>query len=294
MVESNGVNMSDAILQILLVLIYLQIGLISVTFPIYAISVNFLPKQKWEDEKERKRRMDNLKARISQLTNELKGESQDVKRVTELKDQMDKYKNELESSELRYQYLTAKGAVGIPVISLASALVFACLGIYSFYNNTDPTIPAVISIVCSVFAVCRLYQTVLAVEYGALRPERTIEFNIGFDRNMEKKKTIELGKETRSTLIVDSPESDVENLYVTLRIPSELGVPSGSTPPSILATAYENETMIRKTQEYLPKGRGTGVGIPMNPKKKGEYKVKFLVCAKGIYEYKGELTVEVV
>jgi cell division protein FtsL len=60
--------LNDAVLQVLLVLAFLAIGLISVTFPVYAISVNFLPKQKWEDEKERKKRMDDLQAKIEELT----------------------------------------------------------------------------------------------------------------------------------------------------------------------------------------------------------------------------------
>jgi hypothetical protein len=286
--------MNDAVLQVLLILAFLAIGLISVTFPIYAISVNFLPQQKWESEKEREKRKNGLRAKITQLTKELGNQASETKQVAQIREELTKYETELQGTELRYQYLTVKGAVGIPVISLGLALAFASLGIYGFYTNTDPTFPAVISIVCSVFAIYRLYQTVLAVEYGALRPERTVEFNVGFDRNMEKKITIELGKKTARFLFVDSPESDVDSLYVMLKIPSELGVTGESSTPDILGTVYGDETVVRKTQEYLPKGRGTGVSVPMNPKKKGEYIVKFLVCAKGIYEYKGELTVEVV
>jgi hypothetical protein len=68
--------MSDAFLQILLILSYLAIGLLSVTFPIYAISVNYLPQEKWESEKERKKRIEELRAKITQLTTQLQGEKE--------------------------------------------------------------------------------------------------------------------------------------------------------------------------------------------------------------------------
>jgi hypothetical protein len=96
--------MTDAVLQVLLILVYLAIGLISVTFPIYAISVSFLPQQKWESEKERKKRMGDLTVKISELTAQLKG---DKKQVDQIREQLNKYEAEREGTELRYKYLTA-------------------------------------------------------------------------------------------------------------------------------------------------------------------------------------------
>jgi hypothetical protein len=289
--------MNDAVLQVLLVLIYLPIGLISVTFPIYAISVNFLPKQKWEDEKERKKRMDGLKAKISQLTNELKGESQDAKRVTELKDKIDKYKNELESTKLRYQYLTAKGAVGVPVISLALGLLFAGVGIYAFYIDDERvTLLAGLSVICSAFTLYRLYMTISAVEYGALRPERTVQFEVTFGKKA-KAVTMELNKEAWPFCFF-RPEADIENLYAVVRFPSELGVTEDMNPyrsdPKIVLTEYEEYTLIRYVHDFLPKGSAVGFSITAVPKKKGKYPVAVRICAKGIYEYDENLTVEVV
>jgi hypothetical protein len=57
--------MTEAVLQILLLLAYLAIGLISVTFPIYAICVTYLKQERWESEKERKQRNEELKVRFT-------------------------------------------------------------------------------------------------------------------------------------------------------------------------------------------------------------------------------------
>jgi len=179
--------MNDAVLQALLLLAFLAIGLISVTFPIYAISVNFLPKQKWEDEKERKERLKELQAKISELAREL--ENKDAKTET-IKEQLNKYEIEREGTELRYQYLTAKGAVLVPAIVLIVALLLAVFGIYAFYKDSrDGAISlGAGSSLFSVLALFRLYKTISAVEYGALKPERTVEFSVYFDEKEGSKK----------------------------------------------------------------------------------------------------------
>jgi len=76
--------MSDAILQVLLLLAYLAIGLISVTFPIYAICVTYLRRELWESFKEQKKGVENLKENISRLMEELSGERKDSERFKEI------------------------------------------------------------------------------------------------------------------------------------------------------------------------------------------------------------------
>ena len=82
--------MNDTILQILLILAYLAIGLIAVTFPIYAISVNYLPQEKQESEKERKKRIEKIKNRIANLTKNLSEETKYTERVAQIKEQIEK------------------------------------------------------------------------------------------------------------------------------------------------------------------------------------------------------------
>jgi len=284
--------MNDAVLQVLLILAFLAIGLISVTFPIYAISVNFLPQQKWENEKERKKRMDELKAKISELTVQLGGQDSDTE--TKMREQLDKYEAEKKGTELRYQYLTARGAVGIPVVLLVLSLLFAVFGIYGFYiDSREGAISlGVLSALFSVEALYRLYKTISAVEYGALRPERTVEFVVGFGQKYEKRISIELSKTTNARFFV-KPESEIENLYVQVDFPAELEVGKKSHDPSITITEYEDTTVYGYTEAYVPKESGTGFSFSTTPKKKGEYIVKVSVCAKRIYEYHENLTIEV-
>jgi hypothetical protein len=54
-------KMGDSILQLLLLLGYLSIGLIAITFAVYAISVNYLRQEKSESKKEQKKRLEELK-----------------------------------------------------------------------------------------------------------------------------------------------------------------------------------------------------------------------------------------
>ena len=117
--------MSDAVLQILLILAYLAIGLVAVTFPIYAICVTYLPQEKWETKKDRQKRIEKLKGHIAELVEELSGEPKDSERFKEIQTRIEQHNSEKESLE----YLTAKGAVRRPVIFLALALLTAVLGI---------------------------------------------------------------------------------------------------------------------------------------------------------------------
>jgi cell division protein FtsL len=294
-------RLNDALLQILLILAYLAIGLISVTFPIYAISVTFLPKQKWEDEKERKKRMSELQSKIKELTQRLGNQEADTEEVDteQIKEQLNKYQAEKEGTQLRYQYLTAKGAVERPVVILLCALLLAILGINVLYSDTQTSLNQAIvfgsasAMFCGV-ALASLYQTILAVEYGALRPERTVKFQIGFDNNREKQKSMKLGKMEKVLIVIDTLESEVENVFAIFIFPSELGVGEKSSRSDIIVSAYEERTVIRMTEEYLPKGGSTALVFSMTPKKEGEYSVEVSVSAKGIYEYMETLKVEVV
>ena len=86
--------MTEALLQILLILSFLAIGLIAVTFPLYAIAVNFLPQEKLESEKESKKNADP-------------------------------------------ESLSAKGAVGIPVLLLLVSLISTISGIIYYYQGNQ-------------------------------------------------------------------------------------------------------------------------------------------------------------
>jgi len=285
--------LNEAVLQVLLILAFLAIGLISVTFPIYAISVNFLPQQKWESEKERKKRMADFEAKINELTGRSRTGGADAEAIQE---QLDKLKAEKKGNKMRYRYLTARGAVLVPVTVLVVAMLFAVFGIYAFYKESlgGAIGLGVGSSLFSVVALFRLYKTISAVEYGALRPERTVEFDVGFGLKNEKRISVQFGKTTKDTLFVDTPESEVEKMYIIVQFPAELDLGKSNPAPGIVISEYQTYTLFRWTVDYLPKKRNTGLGFTVTPKKTGKYTVNVLVCAKGIYEYSEDLTIEVV
>jgi hypothetical protein len=108
------------------------------------------------------------------------------------------------------------------------------------------------------------------------------------------KEQIEISKETELSLTAVPLEHDTENLVLDAGFPPELGVKRVGRDPSVLFSKYEDQTIMRICIDYLPKGMGQGFVFAAVPKKTGEYSVVVRVCAKGIYEYRKELTIEVI
>ena len=292
--------MSEAYLQILLILAYLAIGLISITFPIYAICVTYLRQEKWESGKEREKRIANLRVKISELTAELNGEKHDSERITRLKEQIGRYESELKGTELGVHCLTAKGAVGKPVSYLALALLTIGVSIYFF--NLEELRGAVafgfISALLSAMAVSRLYKTIRAVEYAALRPARTIEFNVVYasGKNSEE---IKHGKETDLCFGAGTVEETLENFIIYAYLPPEIELmkikskraASTIQPPSC---KHPNYTMLSIKEPFFPKHMYRGITVTVKPKKLGKYIIPVQISAKGIYEVEKELILNVV
>ena len=286
--------MSNVILQVLLILAYLAIGLVAITFPIYAICVAFLPQEKWESEKEREKRIEKLRGKISELTAELKGEQHDRGRVTQLKEQLGRYESELKGTEMKDYYLTARGAVGQPVIYLALALLSVGLGIFSFELEVLEGVITFgfFSVLGSAMAILRLYKTISAVEYAALRPARTVSFNIEF-REGTTRKELKRGKNGEFNLRAWTDEQDVENFSLWAQFPPELEIPVKSGP-NFDIIKYPEHTQVVIEQAFLPRTAMIGFRLTPAPKKTGKYSIPVKVHGKGIYEVQKELTIEVV
>ena len=288
--------MSEAFLQVLLMLAYLAIGLISVTFPIYAICATYLKQEKWESEKERKNRMGKLRVKISKLTAELKGEEQDSKQVTQIKEQIEKYENELEGIELGVRYLTAEGAVRNPIIGLALALVAAGAGIHFFYEGSQQNVAfcGCASGILSALALLNLYKTISAVEYACLRPARTVEFDVSFGISKEKTKTIKLGKKYKLGITAKTAEDNVEDFTLVTRIPAVMELSGEAAYEGLTITKHPEYTFVSLYKKFLPKEVGQGVRLCVIPKQAGQYKIPVIIYAKGIYECNKELVVDIV
>ena len=288
--------MSDVIIQVLLIFAYLAIGIIAVTFPIYAICVTYLPQERWESEKERKKRIEKLRAKISDLTAELKGEKRDSVQVIQLKEQIGRYETELKRTELRADYLTAKGAVGVPVSYLASALLAVGISIYFFHVESLEGIIffGFLSAFFSAMAVYRLYKTISAVEYAALRPARTVEFNIGFLPDLQVSKQVKGGEKSEIRIFATTSEDDAEECTMFVKIPSEIEVISIPRWPNARITEHPDHTTIWGYFGFRPKNTEFGILPDVVARKTGKYTIDVKLCAKGMYEVNKELTLEVI
>lgn len=200
-----------------------------------------------------------------------------------------RYESELKGTELRVDYLTAKGAVGIPISYLALALIATAVGIYFFQLDYLEGVIAsgVISGLCTTMSVRQLYRTISAIEYAALRPARTVDFEItcGPDK-------IKLGKESELWINADTDEEDVENFSMNTLLPLELETPE-VTAPDLLVRHYPDCISLVYHVGFLPKNFTVGICAPITPKKVGVFPVSVFVYGKGIYSVKKELTVEV-
>lgn len=303
-VKSCGVRkeVTEAVLQILTILAYLAIGLLSVTFPIYAISVNYLPQEKWEGEKESKKRIDDLRKKIAEKTADLQQGPPDTKKATELKEQIEKYQYELTGTEQRFQYLTAKGAVGYPSIALAIALLFVGVAIHTYYQAVQLQVEGTeditllfgaISGLFILYAAYRLYKTISAVEVATLRPYRTVEFQIGFGDTYEASAKVKAGKAAHLSIYAKTDEVDIENFAIAVRCPKKMKVDLNYTEDFIMGTAFDYDS-ITLFRNFVPRGYSAGFGIGFTPKNIETYTIRVHIHGKGICDSIKELTIEVV
>jgi len=289
--------LNENVLQVLLILAYLAIGLISVTFPIYAICVTYLRREKWETEKERKKRIESIKKHIAKLTDELSGEPKDSERFKQIQDRIEKHQNEKESLE----YLTAKGAVRKPIILFALALLSTILGIQFLYMGY---MELELALICGVFsgafsikAVYRLYKTISSIEYAALRPARTIEFDVAY-RSREQTRRIKVRKETEVWVSAGTDEENIESFVLQMFFPPKIEIEN--VPKGVSLTIqpegfnYPNYTMMGVKKDFVPKGTSQAVRLTVIAKKIGRYRIPVIVHGKGIHEYETELTLNVV
>lgn len=288
--------MNQAVLQILLLLAYLAIGLIAVTFPIYAISVNYLPQEKSESEKERKKRIEKLRENIENLTNELSGGIEDAEHISQITEQIGRYKTELEGTELKAGYLTAKGAVRNPIISLVLALLTAGIGV-SFWIVDEMSWVIAFGFVSgglSVAALYSLYKTVSAVEYAALRPARTVDFHVSFKDGKETKQ-MTLNEETDVEIMGYPLDDSVDNATMYVTFPKVFETTTGSETERVHIDMFPNYWCVTTiATPHLPAYCIMGAGGSVRPVKTGEYRIPVDIHAKGVYPYSTYVTINVV
>lgn len=287
--------MDEALLQILLILAYLSIGLISVTFPIYAICVTYLRQEVKESIKWRKKKVEELKKTISDLTQELSGREKDSKHFQSIKEQIKNYKAELKKE--RIGHLTATGAVLIPIILLVSALITACLGIYCLYSGWDFRLGFFTgaSVMLCGTAFWSLFKTVMTIESAALRPARTIDFHMYFGKPRSGQRTeARLGKKSLLTIFACPREENVDNFVMYLKVPNELGVPEDQHWGAVEYTKHSDHMILVVRTPFLPKEAARGIAFYAIPKKIGTCIIHGFAGAKGFSTYSKKFVVNIV
>jgi hypothetical protein len=294
--------MNEVALQTLLMLAFLAIGLISVTFPIYAICVTYLPRELKETEKERKKRREQLKAKIADLTAKLSGEEKDSEDYKEMKKQIRIHETELDNLEIKVSFLTAKGAVRDPIITLFVGLAASLFGVYFYYENSF-----FYAFASGVFAasliglgILFLYKTISIVEQAAIRPARTVEFIVSCGKLRQKCYEIKAGKASELSISVGTDDEDVENISIGIFIPPEMKIVKLPRNPHIHVTLqeegfqYSNYTKIGMEQEFVQKGVSLGVTFSVLVEEIGTYQIPISVFGKGINIYRDVVTLNVV
>ena len=210
---------------------------------------------------------------------------------------MAKCEAELKGTKLRVHCLTARGAVGLPVSYLALSLLMVGVGLY--YFNSEYLVGVVVfgffSVFFSAMAVYRLYKTITAVQYAALRPAGTVDFAyIGFGKPGEETEQVKAKKETSINVLAGTFEYDLENCWMLVQIPSDIEVIGETALENLRVSEYPEYTVISLRHDFVPKGVAFGVALEVVPKKIGEYTITVVIYAKGIYKVRKKLTLKVV
>ncbi len=295
--------MNEFGLQLLLVLAFLAIGLLSVTFPIYAICVTYLKQEFWENLKARKVRVEKLKIRVTELAQELSGQKKDSVRFKQIKEQIDKYTDEIGNP--KWFSLTAVGAVLMPVTFLLISIVFAVIGLFFYYNeiSIDGTaiypLMAIGSAAGSIVAILLLYRTISAVESAAFREFRTVDYDAFFDKKFAVSKEIVLGEPSELLIHAGTRDVDLEDLIVRIYLPPEIEILGVAT--DVQSCSYQPEgfdfcgfNMLVSIYDFVPKDFYNGTVVNVKAAKVGTYKLPVWLHAKNAKLFKTELTIVVV
>jgi len=255
--------LTEAAFQFLLILAYLAIGLLSVTFPIYVLCVIYLKQEKWATGKERK--------------------------------------NKLETAKQRPYFLTASAAVLIQVVLLLIALVSSLIGIFYFYENEERNVFLSMSssAVLSFLAIVGLYRTIYTVEHAAPRGAAKVEVISQFKETGTSTLEVKVGKEIDATVGVRSPDKDLEMANYSIFFPPKIKVKGTSAEGGAAlqprkGVDFPNYTMVFFSEVSAPKNLFQTVVCAILAKQVGDYKILVKVNARETEESASELTLKVV
>lgn len=164
--------MSEGIFQLLLILSYLDIALISITITVYAISASYLGRETSRSISRKRRRVAELKENLGSLSTRIKNEEG----IGDIQREISRYKKEQKNLERSLLWLSVKGAVYTPTAFFSASLLACAFGILEVLN---PEISLASSAVIIVFGALCLGKTLKATEKAATtipRPKYEVFF----------------------------------------------------------------------------------------------------------------------
>jgi len=159
------------------------------------------------------------------------------------------------------------------------------------------SISGVGSAACDGLALELLYETIARIEHAALRPARTV----GFDVCYEDRKTIwevKLGIGEKLEVGI-CPEDNVDDLEISILVHPKLGFKK-AVGRAVIATlqpdmvTYAGYTLLSYEKDYAKRGTYMAIGFIILATEEGEYPLPVEVCARDVNDYMTTLRIKVV
>lgn len=209
--------MNDGILQILLLLAYSGIGLISVTIAVYAISISYLGRKTAVVISKKKEREKQLRANVRSINTKY----QDSQLIQSLMDEVNTYRQEQKKLQNDLNWLSLKRAVILPSVLFFISLFLSALGIIEL---ATPEFFASLSLVTIIVGFLVLVKSLSIIEKTALEIPRP-EYEVFFDDTDNKTKLIDIKKPTGLKITVHNIGNKAsENFLLVINFDKELDV----------------------------------------------------------------------
>jgi ABC-type multidrug transport system fused ATPase/permease subunit len=290
---------------------FLDIGLISVTIPTYAISVTFFGRERKRSISQRERSVEELEKKVKELSAGLSDETG----VAALEKEIEKYRKDIRRIRGKVDSLSVWTAFFTPFVAFSASLAFAAIGFLYFAGTISPqflssteysTYFVGSSLVMLISGVAVLSSTLIGINRAALNPETLSALRFSFESGSTGEKFSANQEQIVTFLLRNLGKEMGENISAQVYFPIEFEVtPAPITPPNVSAAVIHQQPT-GPTMTYPGRLTATinivdlhedmaalmAVKLKM-PTSKGTYKVPVQVWERRLGESKQELIFEI-
>lgn len=284
-------------LQILLLLSYLAIGLMSLSIPTYAISVTYLAPETSKSMEEIERRKKELSGRLKEITKKIEIAPDLSEARREILKELDQYEAEEKKLKERSGYLSAKGAVGLPFSAFSIVLISNSIGLCIFPQYVQYVI--LFSIFWMALGICRVAKTLHAIEQAVLKPEERLlpKFRVAFKSGIRTEK-INAGETKEVKFLIDNTDNRTFEAILMIVFPPQFKVLRGdymTIPQKDAFTSFPDYTAASFSEKVLYPNVVNPATVKLKaPTETKPYKITVIVQPKNADRFQDELTIEVV